>query len=576
MGLGCSGNTISGNLIANNTAPGIDLTAFDHDNIIFENTITNNLYGIFLSRSGSGNTISANDISNNDIGIFLEGSGYNTISANNISDNNNRGISLTVSFDPMSGEKYYPNDNNIYYNNFENNGGIIIGGNAKDVGSNTWDDGEAMGNYWDDYIGWDLFPRDGIGDIPYDIPGGDNQDRFPLMGPYPDVYITSYPSPQTNPTPSQQYSSSPRSQNQVESSSPAESEIIVVENVQYVPLDTGNGYTPRDYIHIYGNDEFTEENGVTGGSGTKEDPYIIEDWELPSIDISHTTAYFIIRHCYLYGDHAVDFSHVGNGTVQDCILEASGNGYVAFSIAYGNNIIIEYCNITNCWNAFGIYDTRDSIIHHCTINECNKAFILAYSNNNIIHHCTINGSSVAFDLGRSSNNIIHHCEMVCNDGAAAVRLGESNDNIIHTCNLSGRTGERSIWGFDLWRCSNNMIYHNNIVNFFRGNARAISCGANQWDNGAEGNYWDDYIGVDMNGDGIGDSDYHISLFNKDRYPLMGPYPDAYPYSNNQNIQSNPQSNQIQSSAVVISNPQADPENDQTQSQSSPQGNSTNS
>lgn len=56
-------------------------------------------------------------------------------------------------------------------------------------------------------------------------------------------------------------------------------------------------------IYIYGNDGFTVENGVLSGSGTPDDPYIIEGWRIdaPSADygiyIDHTTAHFIVRDC---------------------------------------------------------------------------------------------------------------------------------------------------------------------------------------------------------------------------------------------------------------------------------------
>jgi parallel beta-helix repeat protein len=49
--------------------------------------------------------------------------------------------------------------------------------------------------------------------------------------------------------------------------------------------------------------------------------------------------------------------------------------------------------------------------------------------------------------------------------------------------------------------------------------------ANFWDDGypSGGNYWSDYAGVDVNGDGIGDTPYDIDENNTDRYPLMYPW-----------------------------------------------------
>jgi hypothetical protein len=48
-------------------------------------------------------------------------------------------------------------------------------------------------------------------------------------------------------------------------------------------------------------------------------------------------------------------------------------------------------------------------------------------------------------------------------------------------------------------------------------------GSNSWDCGYAGNFWSNYTGVDMDGDGIGDDSHVIDLNNVDRRPLMNPY-----------------------------------------------------
>ncbi|RLI64672.1 MAG: hypothetical protein DRO67_03850, partial [Candidatus Asgardarchaeum californiense] len=73
--------------------------------------------------------------------------------------------------------------------------------NTYDESTNTYDNGyPSGGNYWDDYTGEDNFSGpnqnisgpDGIGDTPYLIPGGSNQDRYPLMHPYGTKYIFDF------------------------------------------------------------------------------------------------------------------------------------------------------------------------------------------------------------------------------------------------------------------------------------------------------------------------------------------------------------------------------------------------
>jgi len=70
----------------------------------------------------------------------------------------------------------------------------------------------------------------------------------------------------------------------------------------------------------------------------------------------------------------------------------------------------------------------------------------------------------------------------------------------------------------------NTVYHNTFLNHTRWNANDL-VGSNYWNNtNSEGNYWDDYDGVDKNNDGIGDTKYVISKNREiyDFFPLMNP------------------------------------------------------
>ena len=77
-------------------------------------------------------------------------------------------------------------------------------------------------------------------------------------------------------------------------------------------ITLAQGWAPRGPIYIFGDEGFTWENGVIGGSGTPDDPYIIEGWVIDTLGydygiyIDHTTAHFVLRDCIV----PVSYTHL--------------------------------------------------------------------------------------------------------------------------------------------------------------------------------------------------------------------------------------------------------------------------
>ncbi|MFX1494366.1 MAG: nitrous oxide reductase family maturation protein NosD [Promethearchaeota archaeon] len=135
--LGGSDNKIIGNKLINNI----------HSGIYFENSIDNTLIG--------------NIISNNDIGILFDYSRTNIISGNTITSH-----TWGIWFQNNA------NNNVVYNNTFAINGEHVHIINSV----NSFDNG-VLGNFWDDYEGFDC-DNDGIGETSYE--SGGVIDRYPI------------------------------------------------------------------------------------------------------------------------------------------------------------------------------------------------------------------------------------------------------------------------------------------------------------------------------------------------------------------------------------------------------------
>lgn len=197
-------NIFSNNSISNSSDAGINLR-LSSKNILYQNHIETSNFGIY-SKDCSNTNVSENIITKTLFhGLYLTGDYNNVIHANILNDNTATGLTLNSddciirnnlfnggqigislqktgcliynnSFENMSSIGLsaisFSNNNIISLNHFLSNGL-----NAREQGSNQWDDGEK-GNYWDDYNYVDR-NHDGVGDKIYTISTG-GLDRYPL------------------------------------------------------------------------------------------------------------------------------------------------------------------------------------------------------------------------------------------------------------------------------------------------------------------------------------------------------------------------------------------------------------
>lgn len=113
--------------------------------------------------------------------------------------------------------------------------------------------------------------------------------------------------------------------------------------------DQVSAYTLHDPILINRNSDFTAANGVSGGSGTTADPFIIDEWEInysqfAGIYLSHTTEHLIIKNTKILADYqdsawlGIYLENCSNITVENNLI--SGNQY-GITLLRCMNIIIE-------------------------------------------------------------------------------------------------------------------------------------------------------------------------------------------------------------------------------------------
>jgi parallel beta-helix repeat protein len=209
-------------------------------------------------------------------------------------------------------------------------------------------------------------------------------------------------------------------------------------------------------------------------------------------------------------------------------LELWGASNCTISASYFS---VGYARVISLVGAHG-NSIKDSVL-----TSSPKGIVLESSNENTISGNNISDiDSDGIWLQSSSMNILT-ANSVHSNGGDGIRLEDSSSNEITNNSLTDNQD-----GIFLLSSSGNALVHNNLVRnsgegieilfpsignsvhhnlFFENNKNALDDSSNEWDDGAEGNYWDDYGGSDLDNDTIGDSAYHIPGGGcLDDFPMM--------------------------------------------------------
>jgi len=460
-------NSISDNIITNNEDWGIYFDRSSNYTSILDNTITNNEAGIGLEYS-SYNIISGNTITYNDGGIALAYSSHNSIDNNTITNNRDAGIWL-----------YGSSNNNINDNNItntaadqpppvawmagislleESSNNVIYHNNIINNRKQAHDTNPATNNWHHPELLEGNYWSDYLG-----VDDGSGTDKHAIAGDGIGDTDLPWPNPNFDAYPFVQESGW----------------VTYIEGewpIEYITF-TEDRYEP---IVVTTDNLVIDGNGYTlQGPGSGTGIYIDDRYNVTIKNLRVTSWDEGIN-------MGADSNHITltNNTISNNLLGVYMRMFCSDITIFNNDIShnedgihMEYCSRVNI-----IFNTISH--NHLGVRMWPPTHVTLADNDIFINYDGIH-------MVYSSNVTIFN------------NLIFKNDNN----------------GIYLENCSDISIYMNTLI---ENTNHVFDNKANHFDDGAHGNYWNDYTGADTNDDGIGDTLYLIDTDSTDNYPLIHP------------------------------------------------------
>jgi parallel beta-helix repeat protein len=260
--------------------------------------------------------------------------------------------------------------------------------------------------------------------------------------------------------------------------------VIIVEIAPKV-----SAYTPHEPIHISRDDDFAAQaiNESWPGNGTQENPYIIEGYEINAstdngIEISWTTAHFIVRTTRIFNGKYLDQSNYGidllrapNGTIENCTFENNSVGIYLHSSDYDK--ILNNSFISNNFHDIIMQGSNNNNISGNSMGE-SGIYILGdwletVNSHDIDTSNTVNGKPVYYLKNKTNGSIpqeigqviLANCTNMVIDNLV-IRHTSKPLQLVFSSNITivNNTIDSNGKGIYLLRSTNNHIIHNIISN----------------------------------------------------------------------------------------------------------------
>ena len=213
-----------------------------------------------------------------------------------------------------------------------------------------------------------------------------------------------------------------------------------------------------------------------------------------------------------YSCSAIELSASNNNSITDNSIEATNSYGVILTGSSYNHV-----------QRNPISSTGQAAITLESTMEYNSEFNYIHENN-----VTCTETGILFKTGVRNNVVFKNTLTGCKN---SIMLSSGYNNTFLGNNISGSTQ----YAIYLYISDHNTFYHNNFLNnaqqayenhqvyWWTTQNNTYYSEYNTWDNGEEGNYWDDYSGSDVDGDGIGETPYTVYENFTDQYPLTTPF-----------------------------------------------------